>query len=125
MAIHVPASKASLKQNQVEIYLPGDKKPRYIPKMQYLPASYRSRMTELAQAAKDFVTDKTAGVERKPTDAEVEAISAISALQQEILEKHIPGLYSMLTEDQISYIQQEWSKESGIELGESLASADS
>lgn len=125
MAIHIPESKASIRQNQVEVFLPGEKKPYYVPKMQYLLADQRSRMSELSSAARAFIEDHQAGRKRPPSESEAAAMAAIERLQREIFESHIPDLYKKLTSDQIQFLQEEWNRESGVSLGESSASAGS
>lgn len=123
MVFKVPASKASIKQNQFEFELevPGSngkkKSKRFtLPKMQYISSDLRERMQRTSIPLKAAID---AGIEPDPADA-VEA----SKIQRELFEKYAPGLYELVTDDQIQALQAAWQEASGITLGESSPSAD-
>ncbi|KKI16371.1 MULTISPECIES: hypothetical protein [unclassified Leucobacter] len=116
MVFEVPASKASIKQNQFQFKLPDSKKTYTLPKMQYISSDIRERMQRTSVTLKAAID---AGVEPDPADA-LEA----SKIQRELFERYAPGLYELVTDDQIRAIQEAWQEASSIELGESSPSAD-
>lgn len=98
-AFQVPASKASIKQNQFEFKLPGDRKTYTIPKMQYLKPSLVDKL--------DPETPKTDTVKT-------------------ILDFYHPGLWDGFDElSQATAFFEAWAAASSVQLGESSASTDS
>lgn len=123
MVFKVPASKASIKQNQFEFELevPGSngktKTKRFVlPKMQYISSDIRERMQRTTAPLKAAID---AGQEPTP-EQQVEA----SIIQRELFERYVPGLYELVTDDQIRAIQEAWQEASSVEMGESSPSAD-
>lgn len=118
MAVHeVPASKASIKQNQFEFKVPGERKTRSLPLMQYLPLSVRGRMGQLAAPIK---AAKDRGEEVPPED-----LNALGQMQLDMLERFSPGITDLLDNDQLAWLLTNWEKASTISMGESKASAGS
>ena len=126
MVFQVPASKASIKQNQFEFELPieeideqGKKKKskrRFsVPKMQYINSDLRERMQRASLPLQN-------AQEGDEIDAAVQI--ELSAIQRELFEKYAPGIYGLVTDDQILAIQQAWQEASSITTGESSPSAD-
>lgn len=115
MAFEVPASKASIKQNQFTFKLPSGEK-FTLPKMQFISSDLRERMQRASLPIKAAID---AGDQADPA-AQVEA----AMIQRELFEKYAPGLYELVSDDQIQAIQQAWQEASGISLGESSPSAD-
>ncbi|WNM65689.1 tail assembly chaperone [Arthrobacter phage Vulpecula] len=109
MTFEVPASKASIKQNQFEFKIPGERKGRTLPKMEFLPLGIRNRM---AQAAKPLQAAEEAG--REPTNDELEAMGQV---QLELLEKYSAGVTDALDEEQLSALLVAWQEASGVTLG--------
>ncbi|ALY08860.1 tail assembly chaperone [Arthrobacter phage Galaxy] len=110
MTFEVPASQASIKQNQFEFKIPGERKGRSLPKMEFLPLGIRNRM---AQAAKPLQAAEEAG--RKPSDDELEAMGQV---QLDLLERYSPGVTDALDETQLSALLVAWQEASGISVGE-------
>ncbi|QDH48917.1 tail assembly chaperone [Arthrobacter phage Gisselle] len=94
----VPASKASLHQNQFRFQLPGEDHIRSIPKLKYL----------------------------KPSIAiQVEGMPVQQALQL-LFSLYQPGLIDEFDDmEQLEGVIQAWAKASGVSLGESKPSSDS
>ncbi|ALY08861.1 tail assembly chaperone [Arthrobacter phage Galaxy] len=109
MTFEVPASQASIKQNQFEFKIPGERKGRSLPKMEFLPLGIRNRM---AQAAKPLQAAEEAG--RKPSDDELEAMGQV---QLDLLERYSPGVTDALDETQLSALLVAWQEASGISVG--------
>ena len=63
---------------------------------------------------------KDAGTEPSPEQAQ-----EMAAVQREIFEHYIPGLYERLDGEQIQELAQAWGKASSVTLGESSASPGS
>lgn len=100
MPYQVPPSKASIKQNQFEFKLPGDRKTYSIPKLQYLKPSLIDRF-------EDGSTPKT-------------------DLLRSIFDHYHPGLWESFDDlDQARGFFDAWGEASGITAGESSASTDS
>ena len=98
-AFQVPASKASIKQNQFEFKLPGDRKTYTIPKMQFLKPNLIDELDP----------------EKPKTD-----------VVKSILEHYHPGLWESFDElSQATAFFEAWAQSSGVDLGESSASTDS
>lgn len=98
MVYEVPASKASIKQNRFEFKVPGDKKTYSVPKLQFLKPS--------------LVQD-------------VEEDNPIRAMRA-ILDYYTPGVYEKFEDgEQVAGLFNAWAEGSGVDLGESSASADS
>lgn len=110
MTFEVPASKASIKQNKFEFKVPGERKARTLPKMEFLPVGLRNRMADLA---KPLQAAEEEG--RKPSNDE---LNAMGELQIDILERYSPGLTDLLDEDQLAAILNAWGEASAITLGE-------
>ena len=117
MTFEVPASKASIKQNQFPFKVPGESRQRVLPKMQYMPVGFRTKM---AEAAGPVVRAKEAG--KDPARADLEKLGT---LQMELLEKYAPGVTDALDSDQLSALLVAWQEASNISVGESPASAGS
>lgn len=117
MAFEVPASKASIKQNQFEFKVPGERKMRTLPKVKYLPVGLRNK---LAAAGRPIMAAKDAGRDPDPADLEV-----LGSLQLDLLEEHSPGVTDLLDSEQLGALLIAWQEDSGITVGESQASADS
>jgi hypothetical protein len=114
MTFQVPKSKASIRQNQFPFRVPGEKKDRTLPLMQYLNAETRHRFSQssaLAQAAGDDITP--------------DMVAAAGQLQYDLIEQHHPGLHKLLDGDQIDALVAAWVEASSVTPGESPASADS
>ncbi|QGZ16906.1 tail assembly chaperone [Arthrobacter phage LittleTokyo] len=117
MVYEVPASKASIKQNQFEFKVPGERKTRSLPLPKYLPIGWRSKMEE---AGKPVQAAIDAG-----KDPSVEDLRLLGSLQIEILNKYSPGLVDVMDEEQLSELLKAWQEAGGITVGESVASANS
>lgn len=115
MTFQVPASKASIEQNQFKFSLPSGES-FAVPLLQYVNAGLRQRMAEVGVELKQIID---AG--GKPEPAQVVELQTI---QRELLEKYAPGLYGLCSEDQILAIQEAWQEASNITMGESSPSAD-
>lgn len=113
----LPASKASIKQNQYIFKIPGSKKTWSLPLLKYTPIGYRSKLAELAAP---IAKAKEAG-----EDPPREALAALGNLQLEMLERYAPGLTDELDDDQLGELLGRWTQRSGISVGESPASATS
>jgi len=117
MVYEIPASKASIKQNVFEFKVPGERKPRSMPKQQYLNGDLRARLAGVVVTIRRHQADGT-----EPGE---ENLLAIQDLQREVLEHYNPDLYKLLDTDQITDLLKAWGEASSIDLGESSASADS
>jgi len=111
----VPESKASIAQNRFEFELPTGEK-FSLPKMQYISTDIRERMQRTSVPLKRIIDEGG-----QPTP---EQTIEVQAIQRELFEKYAPGLYELVTDDQLTAIQQAWQEASGISVGESSASAD-
>lgn len=110
MAYEVPASKASIKQNQFEFKVPGERKMRSLPLLQYMPIGFRTKMGTVGariKAAQDAGTDPAR-----------EDLVELGGLQLEMLEKFSPGLDELLDSDQLGGLLKAWTEASGVTLGE-------
>lgn len=117
MTAQVPASKASIKQNQYTFRVPGEKKDRSLPFMQYVSADLRY---QFGQVTSRIQSAEEAGKEPAAADGE-----AAARLQYELVERYAPGLHLAVDGEQLDWIVQEWMKASSVTPGESSASADS
>lgn len=115
MTFQVPASKASIKQNQFEFELPTGEK-FTVPKMQYLNADIRQRMSRIGADLKEVIDE---GGKPSPIQA-----AELQQVQRELLENYAPGVYSLVSDDQVQAIFAAWQEASNITPGESSASAD-
>lgn len=98
MPYEVPQSKKSLKQNQFEFKLPGDRKTYSVPLLQYIRPAFIRDYAELD--ANEFMV--------KFIDAE------------------LPGVLDKLEDsEQLEALMNAWSAASGITPGESEASPNS
>lgn len=116
MVFEVPASKASIDQNQFKLKLPGSKKVWSLPKLQYINSDLRLRMQEASVPLKRLIDEGG-----KPDAAQALEVQQI---QRELFDRYAPGLYAECSDDQINAIMGAWQEASGISLGESSASAD-
>ena len=117
MVFEVPASRASLKQNVFEFKVPGEKKARSLPLMQFTPIGYRSKLASLARPIQEA---QAAG-----KDPETADLQALGSLQLEMLERYSPGLTDVMDDDQMGALLKAWQEASRISVGESPASAAS
>lgn len=117
MTFEVPASKASIKQNQFEFQVPGERKKRSLPLLKYVPIGLKSKM---AEAAKPIQEAKDAGRELSRED-----LGRLGALQIQLLEKYAPGITDVLDEEQLGALVVAWQEASGVTVGESVASPTS
>lgn len=118
MTFEVPASKASIKQNQFgPIKIPGVRKTWTLPLLKFIPVGMRG---SLADAAKPIKAAQDAG--RKPTNEE---LGKLGELQLQLLNRYAPGLVDEVDDEQLAAILVAWQKASNITVGESAASASS
>lgn len=117
MPFEVPASKASIGQNQFTFHLPDDPTEYVLPKMQYINSGIMREMQALARPLKELVAGGG-----QPTE---EQALAIDALNRQMIEFYLPDFYRKVTDDQIKAIIEAWQEASTVELGESSASASS
>ncbi|AYN56884.1 tail assembly chaperone [Arthrobacter phage Andrew] len=117
MTFEVPASKASIKQNQFEFKVPGERKARSLPLLKFVPLGLRSR---LAEAAKPIQAAQAAG-----QDPALEDLQVLGSIQLELLNKYSPGLVDLVDDDQLGAILAAWQEASKITVGESRASVSS
>lgn len=115
MTFQVPASKASIKQNQFEFTLPGGEH-YVVPKMQFLNADIRQRMSRIGADLKAVIDE---GGKPSPLQS-----AELQQVQRELLENYAPGLYALVSDDQVQAIFSAWQEASNITAGESSASAD-
>jgi hypothetical protein len=113
MVYEVPASRASLKQNLFEFKVPGEKKTRSLPLMQFTPLGYRSK---LEAAARPIKAAQDAGQDPATDDLRV-----LGSLQLEMLEKYSPGLTDVMDDEQMGALLKAWQEASRISVGESRA----
>ncbi len=123
MVFQVPASKASINQNRFEFELDipaanGKSKKRKfsLPKMQFVSSDVRHRMQRVG------VKIDSLQKEGETVDPALQVEAA--EIQRELIEKYAPGLYELVTDDQLQAIQEAWQEASNIGLGESSPSAD-
>lgn len=117
MVYEVPASKASIKQNQFEFKVPGERKTRSLPLPKYLPIGWRSKMEDAGRPIKAAID---AGKDPAPED-----LALLGSLQLEMLDKYSPGLVDLMDEEQLAELLKAWQAAGGITVGESVASASS
>jgi hypothetical protein len=95
----VPASRASVKQNQFEFKIPGDRKTYSIPKLQFLRPALLRQMDSMKN--------------------QVDRVYAL-------IENYHPGLVDKFDDmEQLTALYTAWSEGSGITVGESSASSTS
>lgn len=117
LVYEVPASRASFKQNQFEFKVPGEKKIRSLPYLQFTPVGFRDKLAKLAgpiQAARD------AG--RDPATADLQKFGEF---QLEMLERYSPGVADVMDNEQLADLLMKWQEASRVSVGESPASAGS
>lgn len=117
MVYEVPASRASIKQNQFIFKLPGERKERTLPLLKYTPVGYRNKLAGLAapiSAAKD------AG-----RDPETADLQALGQFQLDMLDRFSPGLTDVMDDEQLAALLGAWQEASGVTVGELPASAGS
>ncbi|WAB09124.1 tail assembly chaperone [Arthrobacter phage Eesa] len=118
MTFEVPASKASIKQNQFgPIKVPGERKQWNLPLLKFIPVGMRAK---LAEAAKPIQAARDAG-----RDPSREDLGRLGELQLELLHKYAPGLADVLDDEQLGAVLVAWQEASNITVGESVASPDS
>jgi len=100
MAFEVPASKRSIKQNQFQFKVPGDRKTYSIPKAKYLSVGQVETLSLKGEevAITDILEILGQG----------EAREAVRALDQE----------------QLMALMEAWQEDSGLSVGESSASTE-
>jgi hypothetical protein len=98
-----------------EFQLPGSKKVWRLPSMDDLPVGMRQ---SLADVAKPIQAAKDGG--REPPRA---ALEAFGLAQIRMLEKLAPGLLDLASASASAAVLRAWAEHSGIDLGESPASA--
>jgi hypothetical protein len=113
MVFEVPASKASIKQNQFEFKVPGERKTRTLPLLKFTPIGYRDKLARLAEPIQKA---QKAGV-----DPEVEDLRALGTFQLEVLERYSPGITDVMDDDQLAALLKAWQEASSISVGESRA----
>lgn len=100
---------------QFEFRLPGSKKVWKLPSMDDLPLGIRDA---IGKAAKPIAEAQKDG--RKPTP---EQLQALGEAQLKLLDSYCPGLRDVASSKALAAILQAWGEHSGIDLGESEASA--
>jgi hypothetical protein len=113
MVFEVPASKASLKQNTFEFKVPGERKARSLPLMQFTPIGYRAKLERLARPIQ---AAQAAG-----KDPDRKDLAALGGLQLEMLEQYSPGVTDALDDQQLAALLKAWEAASRVTLGESGA----
>lgn len=98
MVFQVPTSQASIKQNRFEFTLPGSKKVYSVPKLQFVKPSIALQFNDLSE------------------------IQIANILFSEYLPEVFPQLEDA---SQLEALLNAWKEESGIDVGESEASATS
>lgn len=98
MVFQVPTSQASIKQNRFEFTLPGSKKVYSVPKLQFVKPSIALQFNDLSE------------------------IQIANILFSEYLPEVFPQLEDA---SQLEALLNAWKEESGIDVGESGASATS
>lgn len=99
----VPESKRSIRQNQYEFTLPGQKKIYRIPKAKYLPVG----LIEKFEGSKEDLS--VADVLSMFDNGDAATLAAIRTLDSE----------------QLQALTKDWQTDSGMTVGESKASTDS
>ncbi|WPM94339.1 tail assembly chaperone [Arthrobacter phage Cupello] len=117
MTFEVPASKASIKQNQFEFQVPGERKKRTLPLLRFVPVGMKNKM---AEAARPIQAAKDAGKEPSRED-----LGRLGALQIAMLEKYSPGVTDALDDEQLGALVVAWQEASKVTVGESVASHSS
>jgi len=113
MVYEIPASRASLKQNVFEFKVPGERKNRSLPLMQYTPLGFRTKLESLARPIQ--------AAQKAGEDPDVEDLRALGNMQLEMLEKYSPGLTDLLDDEQMAALLKAWQEASRISVGESRA----
>lgn len=113
MVFEVPASRASIKQNQFEFKVPGEKKTRALPLLKFVPVGYRDRLQKLAEPIREA---QAAGA--TPSN---EVLAAFGSFQIDLLEKYAPGITDLMDDEQLAALLKAWTEASGISVGESPA----
>ncbi|WAB09125.1 tail assembly chaperone [Arthrobacter phage Eesa] len=110
MTFEVPASKASIKQNQFgPIKVPGERKQWNLPLLKFIPVGMRAK---LAEAAKPIQAARDAG-----RDPSREDLGRLGELQLELLHKYAPGLADVLDDEQLGAVLVAWQEASNITVG--------
>lgn len=117
MVFEVPASRASIKQNQFEFKVPGERKTRTLPLLKFVPVGYRDRLQRLAEPIREA---QAAG--ETPSN---EVLAAFGSFQIDLLEKYAPGLTDLMDDEQLAALLKAWTQASGVSVGESPVSAGS
>jgi hypothetical protein len=113
MVYEIPASRASIKQNQFEFQIPGEKKTRSLPFLQFTPVGLRDKLARLAapiQAAKE------AGKDPATSD-----LQRFGEFQLEMLERYSPGVADVMDNEQLADLLVHWQEASRVSVGESRA----
>jgi hypothetical protein len=113
MVFQVPESKAN--DNLFEFSIPGSEKVWALPKLQYLRASQAEELTG--------VTAKIRRVGAEKAKKDPALVGEISDIQRKIVEQYCPGLYDLVTNDQLGALMEAWQEASTVSLGESSPSS--
>jgi len=95
--------------------IPGARKVWQLPHMDDLPLGIRDSIGKASKPIADAHNAK-----RKPTTAELQALGEA---QLKLLDTYCPGLRDTASSKALAVILSAWAKHSGIDLGESEASA--
>lgn len=117
MVFEVPASRASIKQNQFEFKVPGERKTRALPLLKFVPVGYRDRLQRLAEPIREA---QAAG--ETPSN---EVLAAFGSFQIDLLEKYAPGITDLMDDEQLAALLKAWTEASGVSVGELPVSAGS
>ena len=115
MVYEIPASRASLKQNVFEFKVPGERKTRSLPLMQFTPIGFRTKLEALARPIQ--------AAQQAGQDPDTEDLRALGSMQLEMLEKYSTGLTDVMDDEQMASLLKAWQEASRISVGESRASA--
>lgn len=99
----VPESKRSIRQNQFEFHVPGDRKVYRIPKAKYLPVGL---IEKFEGEKKELSVADVLAMFDNGDDATLAAIRTLDA-------------------EQLQALTKAWQQDSGLTVGESEASTDS
>jgi len=113
VVFEVPASKASLKQNVFEFKVPGERKTRSLPLMQYTPIGFRSKLERLARPIQ--------AAQQAGKDPDTDDLRALGTMQLEMLEQYSPGVTDALDDQQLAALLKAWQDASKVSVGESPA----
>lgn len=108
MVFQVPESAAA--DHIFEFTLPGSDKVWQLPLLGYLKANEQGNFVRVAAKV------KRSGDKAKKDSA---ILSEVMDLQRELIEKHCPGLYDLVTVDQLEALVVAWQEASKVRLGES------